>query len=160
MLLYHGSIELVSNPEIRISNRTLDYGFGFYTTSSYKQAEDWVKRKLSDAIQVGVVNVYEFDESYLNKLNSLLFYKPTEEWVDFVMKNRTDIDFDHGYDIVYGPVANDKVYASFALYEAGIIDKTTLIKDLKTYKLVDQYLFHTEESLKTIKFLEAKEVRL
>lgn len=160
MLLYHGSIELVSNPEIRISNRTLDYGFGFYTTSSYKQAEDWVKRKLSDAIQVGVVNVYEFDESYLSKLNSLLFYKPTEEWVDFVMKNRTDIDFDHGYDIVYGPVANDKVYASFALYEAGIIDKTTLIKDLKTYKLVDQYLFHTAESLKTIKFLEAKEVRL
>ena len=160
MLLYHGSIELVSNPEIRISNRTLDYGFGFYTTSSYKQAEDWVKRKLSDAIQVGVVNVYEFDESYLNKLNTLLFYKPTEEWVDFVMKNRTDIDFDHGYDIVYGPVANDKVYASFALYEAGIIDKTTLIKDLKTYKLVDQYLFHTAESLKTIKFLEAKEVRL
>lgn len=160
MLLYHGSIELVSNPEIRISNRTLDYGFGFYTTSSYKQAEDWVKRKLSDAIQVGVVNVYEFDELYLNKLNSLLFYKPTEEWVDFVMKNRTDIDFDHGYDIVYGPVANDKVYASFALYEAGIIDKTTLIKDLKTYKLVDQYLFHTAESLKTIKFLEAKEVRL
>jgi hypothetical protein len=160
MLLYHGSIELVSNPEIRISNRTLDYGFGFYTTSSYKQAEDWVKRKLSDAIQVGVVNVYEFDESYLNKLNSLLFYKPTEEWVDFVMKNRTDIDFDHGYDIVYGPVANDKVYASFALYEAGIIDKTTLIKDLKTYKLVDQYLFHTAESLKNIKFLEAKEVRL
>ena len=160
MLLYHGSIELVSNPEIRISNRTLDYGFGFYTTSSYKQAEDWVKRKLSDAIQVGVVNVYEFDESYLNKLNTLLFYKPTEEWVDFVMKDRTDIDFDHGYDIVYGPVANDKVYASFALYEAGIIDKTTLIKDLKTYKLVDQYLFHTAESLKTIKFLEAKEVRL
>ena len=104
--------------------------------------------------------MYEFDESYLNKLNSLLFYKPTEEWVDFVMKNRTDIDFDHGYDIVYGPVANDKVYASFALYEAGIIDKTTLIKDLKTYKLVDQYLFHTAESLKTIKFLEAKEVRL
>ena len=160
MLLYHGSIELVSNPEIRISNRTLDYGFGFYTTSSYKQAEDWVKRKLSDAIQIGVVNVYEFDESYLDKLNSLLFYKPTEEWVDFVMKNRTYIDFDHGYDIVYGPVANDKVYASFALYEAGIIDKTTLIKDLKTYKLVDQYLFHTAESLKTIKFLEAKEVRL
>ena len=160
MLLYHGSIELVSNPEIRISNRTLDYGFGFYTTSSYKQAEDWVKRKLSDVIQVGVVNVYEFDESYLDKLNSLLFYKPTEEWVDFVMKNRTDIDFDHRYDIVYGPVANDKVYASFALYEASIIDKTTLIKDLKTYKLVDQYLFHTAESLKTIKFLEAKEVRL
>ena len=160
MLLYHGSIELVSNPEIRISNRTLDYGFGFYTTSSYKQAEDWVKRKLSDAIQVGVVNVYEFDESYLNKLNSLLFYKPTEEWVDFVMKNRIQKGYVHEYDIVYGPVANDRVYASFALYEGGLINKQTLISELKTYKLVDQYLFHTEKALQALTFIEAKEVKL
>ena len=32
------------------------------------------------------------------------------------------------------------------------------MKRLKTYKLVDQYLFHTLESLKYLQFLEAKEV--
>ena len=44
MIIYHGSLEKVENPEIRLPNRTLDYGFGFYTTTSYKQAESWVKR--------------------------------------------------------------------------------------------------------------------
>ena len=84
----------------------------------------------------------------------------SEEWLDFVMQNRIHDSFEHDYDIVYGPVANDKVYASFALFEGGFINKQALISELKTYKLVDQYLFHTEESLKTLKFIEAKEVIL
>ena len=158
MILYHGSIDVVENPEIRIPRRFLDYGSGFYTTTSYKQAEDWVKRKLNINIQVGYVNVFEFDKNLLEGLNALLFDSPTEEWVDFVMNNRTNKDFDHDFDVVYGPVANDKVYAAFALYEGGIIDKQNLISELKAYKLVDQYLFHTDKALKSLKFIEAKEV--
>ena len=160
MILYHGSIDIVENPEIRIPNRTLDYGSGFYTTTSYNQAEDWVKRKLNANTPVGYVNVYEFDEKLINGINALLFESPTEEWVDFVMNNRTNKDFNHDFDVVYGPVANDKVYAAFALYEGGIIDKQSLISELKAYKLVDQYLFHTDKALKTVKFIEAKEVTL
>ena len=34
MKLYHGSIDTVSKPEIREPSRTLDYGKGFYTTTS------------------------------------------------------------------------------------------------------------------------------
>ena len=160
MILYHGSIDIVENPEIRIPNRTLDYGSGFYTTTSYNQAEDWVKRKLNANTPVGYVNVYEFDEKLINSINALLFESPTEEWVDFVMNNRTNKDFNHDFDVVYGPVSNDKVYAAFALYEGGIIDKQSLISELKAYKLVDQYLFHTDKALKTVKFIEAKEVTL
>ncbi len=160
MILYHGSIDIVENPEIRIPSRTLDYGSGFYTTTSFRQAEDWVRRKLNANTLVGYVNVYEFDETLMNSLNAMLFESPTEEWVDFVMNNRTNKDFYHDFDIVYGPVANDKVYAAFALYEGGIIDKQNLIFELKAYKLVDQYLFHTDKAVKTLKFIEAKEVTL
>ena len=96
----------------------------------------------------------------MNSLNAMLFESPTEEWLDFVMNNRTNKDFYHDFDIVYGPVANDKVYAAFALYEGGIIDKQNLISELKAYKLVDQYLFHTDKAVKTLKFIEAKEVTL
>lgn len=35
MILYHGSLDIVDNPEIKVPNRTLDYGAGFYLTSSY-----------------------------------------------------------------------------------------------------------------------------
>lgn len=160
MILYHGSIEIVDNPEIRIPSRSLDYGYGFYTTTSFKQAEDWVKRKLNTNSPIGYVNVYELDEDLVKSLKTLLFESPTEDWLDFVMSNRTNKDFNHDFDIVYGPVANDKVYAAFALYEGGIIDKQNLISELKAYKLVDQYLFHTDKALKAIKFIEAKEVTI
>ena len=161
MKIYHGSIDKVEVPEIRESNRTLDYGRGFYTTTSFKQAEDWVRRRMSEnKVSVGYVCVYELDESALQDLKALVFETPTDEWVDFVMKNRTLKGYDHEYDLVYGPVANDKVYAAFALYEGGLIDKNTLISELKTYKLVDQYLFHTAQALQYIKFEEAKEVML
>ena len=63
MILYHGSIEIVENPEIRIPSRSLDYGDGFYTTTSLKQAEDWVKRKLNSNNPIGYVNIYEFDNN-------------------------------------------------------------------------------------------------
>lgn len=37
--IYHGSTEVVKIPEIRQSNRSLDYGEGFYTTTSLAQAK-------------------------------------------------------------------------------------------------------------------------
>ena len=162
MRIYHGSIEKVENPEIRIlRNRTLDYGYGFYTTTSYNQAKDWVRRRMDNMnASKGFVNIYEFDKDALNHLNCLVFESPTEEWVDFVMNNRTRKSFVHDYDIVYGPVANDKVYAAFALYEGGLIDKQTLITELKAYKLVDQYLFHTVKALKYLSFITTEEVSL
>ena len=71
MILYHGSIEIVENPEIRMPSRSLDYGYGFYTTTSLKQAEDWVKRKLDSETLSGFVNVYELDESSIKQFNSM-----------------------------------------------------------------------------------------
>jgi len=161
MKLYNGSLVAVNKPEIRETSHTLDYGKGFYTTTSYEQAKAWVKRKNNEwNTDKGYANVYDFDESALRKLKSLIFYKPTEEWVDFVMQNRTVKGFHHDYDIVYGPVANDRVYAAFALYEGGVLNKQELIKELRAYQLVDQYLFHTEAALQFLYFIEAKEVML
>ena len=156
MKVYHGSLVVVEYPKILTPSRTLDYGKGFYTTTSAKQAKEWVERRMSEThATCGYINVYDFDEKYLDNFNSLLFPEPTEEWAEFVMANRTNKDFAHDYDIVYGPVANDRVYLQFGLYEAGAIGIETLIRELKTYKLVDQYLFHTEKSLAALHFVES-----
>lgn len=159
--VYHGSLEEVAHPEIRMPNRSLDYGHGFYTTTSYEQAQKLVVRRMKgNGVSVGYVNVYELDEEEIKRMRVLIFEKPNEEWVNFVMKNRTERGFTHDFDIVYGPVADDSVYTQFTLYEGGIISMPTLIQELKTYKLVDQYLFHTEESLRAIKFVESKIIKL
>lgn len=56
------------------------------------------------------------------------------------------------------------MFVSFCIeqyvYEGGIISMPTLIQELKTYKLVDQYLFHTEKLLQAIKFVESKIIKL
>ena len=109
---------------------------------------------------VGYINVYEMDSASMSEMNILWFDEPTEEWVDFVMSNRTLRNFEHNNDLVYGPVANDRVYAAFALYESELLDKEGLIKELKTYKLVDQMLFHTDKPLKYLKYIEVKEIIL
>lgn len=157
--LYHGSLEIVSTPEIRKPNRTLDYGEGFYLTSSVEQAEAWVRRKLKDNKALGYVNIYDYDETLEATFETLAFERPDEAWLDFVMANRVNPNFRHGYDIVKGPVANDRVYASFALYEAALIDKQELINEFRAYKLVNQILIHTDRALASVKWLEAKEVK-
>lgn len=160
MKLYHGSLEVVSEPRIITPNRTLDYGRGFYTTTSYEQAEQWVRRRKGTQHSIGYVNVYELADILPDDIKQLRFETPTEEWVDFVMRNRTEKGYEHSYDIVYGPVANDRVYAAFALYESNLLDKEGLIRELRAYELVDQFLFHTEQSLQHLTFIEAKEVTL
>ncbi|MDE7397511.1 MAG: DUF3990 domain-containing protein [Muribaculum sp.] len=157
--LYHGSLEIVTSPELRIPNRTLDYGAGFYLTSSSEQAEAWIKRKLKDGIICGYVNIYEYNVGMESELKTLIFDKPDEEWLDFVMANRMDKNYRHEYDIVKGPVANDRVYASFALYEAGLLDKQELVTELRAYKLVNQILLHTNRALASIRWKGIKEVK-
>jgi hypothetical protein len=161
MKVYHGSLEIVDHPRILKPNRKLDYGSGFYTTTSEKQSGEWVVRRLNEnSASHGYVNIYELDENILSELKSLLFSEPNEEWAEFVMANRTQNGFTHDYDIVYGPVANDRVYLQFGLYESGVISLETLIRELKTYKLVDQYLFHTDKALTALRFVEATKIEL
>lgn len=156
MKVYHGSLEVVNRPVILQPNRKLDYGDGFYTTTSKKQSKEWAERRMLEKHSMyGYVNIYEFDDKKLSEFKSLIFSEPSEKWAEFVMANRTKSGFTHDYDIVYGPVANDRVYLQFGLYESGAIGIETLLRELKTYKLVDQYLFHTEKALTALKFIEA-----
>ena len=125
MRVYHGSLECVPSPEIRQASRTLDYGTGFYTTTSAQQAEEWVRKRMKDTFaRKGFVNEYELDLETLKQFHCIFFESPTDEWIDFVMS------------------------------------KQNLLAELRTYDLVDQYLFHTEQALKALRFVKAKEILL
>jgi len=162
-ILYHGSLMTIEKPKIIQSSRTLDFGEGFYTTSSKKQALQWINIRLfGQEITQGVLNIYSFDESALTSTNvkTLHFKRPDEIWVDFVMENRLNKNFKHSYDIVIGPVANDRVYACFNAFENGFMNKQTLISELKTYRLIDQYLFHTEKVLQYLKYINSQTIKI
>ena len=80
-------------------------------------------------------------------------------WLHFVHENRSNPQFEHSYDIVKGPVANDRVYTTLTLWEGGFYDEEQTIRQLKTFKLIDQYLFHTDKALAYLRFLKAEEIR-
>lgn len=151
MRLYHGSNQIVREPRILEPNRQMDFGKGFYTTQSYKQAERWagdVRRKRG--ADHAHVSEYEYNES--GRLRVLVFDGPTEEWLDFVETNRLKGD-SHDYDIAIGPVADEGVYYVLLLYESGAISCEETMIRLEAARLDGQVLFHTGKSLDDIVFM-------
>lgn len=158
--LYHGGELPVLAPQVVSprANRPLDFGFGFYATTSLDQAKRWVSIRIRQRVYSrGFVSRFLFDAESAARLDVLRFSGPGEEWFDFVMANRHERNFHHDHDIVWGPVANDNVYETLTLFEDGIIGKAEAIVRLKTYKLVDQVLFHTEASLSLLRYIDAME---
>ena len=160
MILYHGSDVVVDNPEIIKSNRTLDFGNGFYTTTSKEQACKWASiKKNREQSENGILNLYEISDQILNKetLKVLSFTSATEEWLNFVIDNRMKLNYKHDFDIVQGPVADDRVYACLNAFENRFMDVEAAIRELRTYKLADQISFHTQQVISLLKFI-GKEV--
>ncbi len=157
MIVYHGSDTVVDNPRILDAKRPLDFGGGFYVTTSKWQAEQWaIKVAYRNACEHKCVNSYDFDyKSAKAALVIIEFCRADEKWLDFICDNRQR-KFTGEYDIVIGPVADDKVYRVVVEYENGDIDRQTALKKLKTEQLCNQILFHTERSLDYVKFLQAE----
>ena len=150
MKLYHGGHIEVKNPKILTSSRIGDFGRGFYTTSNLEQARRWAQiRAIQENQPSGVVTVFDVPDHLFShpELQIKSFENADEMWLDFVLANRKNVDFDHEFDIVSGPVADDRVYVCLNMWEDGLADRETVIKKLKTYVLADQILFHTAKSL-------------
>lgn len=49
------------------------------------------------------------------------------------------------------------MYETLTLFEDGIISKDEAIVRLKTYKLVDQILFHSKQALALLEYVDSKD---
>lgn len=145
--LYHGSNVAVEIPKILPKLRALDFGGGFYLTSSYVQAERWAK-VIFKRRQEGqpIVNIYTFDDERAIALNVLQFKDANADWLEFVVNNRKALKvFD--YDIVVGPVANDATLPVIDDYMDGRYTQEEAVRRLLPQNLTDQYAFCSEISL-------------
>lgn len=159
MRLYHGSTVAVRKPSLRPGRSNADFGKGFYTTSNPEQAERWahIKQEREQSSRA-VVSVYEFDESILDNSdwNIRHFNGADEPWLYFVTDCRRSRS--HDYDLVLGPVANDKVFTTVNLFESGVLSAEAAILQLRAYKTYDQLSFHTDRAIGALRFVEAHDV--
>lgn len=163
MKLFHGSTAEIIKPLVIESQRLLDFGKGFYTTTNPDQAEKWalIKQKRISTSANCIVSVYHFDDSLFGsgKFNIKKYDKANEEWLDFVVGNRRGL-IEHNYDLVIGAVANDILYQTLSLYESSILTKSETISRLKTHLLFDQVSFHNANVLSYLSFINSYQVEI
>ncbi len=155
MILYHGCNMAIREPKILKSDRQLDFGTGFYLTSYYKQAVRWADLTTERrGTGTPTISVYDFDETMQEKLKILKFEKANKKWLDFVVANRNNTIDNHKWDIIIGPVANDRTMPVIRLFIAEVYTPAEALRRLLPQKLQDQYTFKTQTALQFLKFLE------
>lgn len=142
MTLYHGSYMAIPSPDVLHSRQRVDFGRGFYTTPLREQAMKWVER-FKRRGQPGVLSVYSFDESCLSQLDVLRFEDYSREWLRFVLDCRNGADRS-AHDIVWGGIANDKVFNTVELFFSNLITEEEALGRLRFEKPNVQVCFRTQ----------------
>jgi hypothetical protein len=162
MIVYHGSTLEITEPKIITSDIGRDFGFAFYTTDIREQAERWAVRraKLQSRIKKvkvsAIVNAYEWNHS--GQCLEKAFENASMDWLEMVVKCRSEIDFSHGYDIVSGKIANDNVGETVSYVIQGIMRKEDAVERLKFERINNQIAFCTEKALEELQFIKSYEV--
>ena len=156
MIVYHGSSEVVRQPDILHSYRALDFGKGFYVTTVREQAERWARRKaaLVGAVRGGIdrvggrpiVNRYLMGND-MKDLRVRRFPDDLAEWIEFVCDCRDGKPVYQDYDLIIGKVADDKVFRVVDMYHSGIWDKERALKEIRAYPNYDQLAFITQKAI-------------
>jgi len=149
MKLYHGSNVEVKQPKILLAAKTSDFGPAFYMTSSLNQSIQWSRVKTRRRRKGNpVVSIYDFNVSKAqNNLKIKEFPVANEEWLDFVVANRSSNYRGEKFDLVIGPVADDQAITVLDDYMAGLYTKKIAVELLEPQNLVHQYAFLTFKAL-------------
>ena len=160
MKLYHGSNMSIGEIDLKRGRRGKDFGQGFYLSADLNQAQMMAERTV-DREEAGkaTLTTYQFDDSFLfspSDLKVKVFEGYSKEWAEFIMMNRrnkTNIPA-HDYDIVYGPIADDKVGLQISRYQLQYIPMEELIRQLSFIRPTFQYFFGTARAISLLHKIE------
>ena len=159
MFLYHGTKTIILKIDLEKSRLRTDFGKGFYLSSKLETARNWAIEKPAIGSNVPTVMRYRVNKEIfgLSTLSTLSFDVPSDSWLEFVKDNRhkgssskASKEPRHNYDLVSGPIANDKVADVVDLYIKEKIDSCEAIKRMKALPNVLQISLHTEPALAQI----------
>ena len=158
MILYHGTTVDIDHIDLLKSKPNKDFGKAFYLSEEIQQAKEMAAFTVDRFGGKPIITSFEFDETLLDdgQLQVKTFEGYSREWAKFIFSNRdTDSEVNiHNYDIVYGPIANDRVGRQMFNLREGSIDIEEFMRRLHYMKgITFQYAFCSELSIRKLKKL-------
>ena len=178
LVLYHGSYTEVINIDLTKCSSGKDFGIGFYLTSDYKQACNFINTSIRKALTKGIItkeqnygyvtsfefignpkdyNYYEFIEANQDWLNFIALNRRTK--LAEMLKDRIDKKLFLA-EIISGKIANDTTNPVITTYLNGLYGPVNekrsaeiAISLLLPEKLKDQYCFLTQKSIDSLKYI-------
>lgn len=156
MKLFHGSNMNIEKIDLQKSKPSKDFGRAFYLSVEEEQAKEMADYKVSTFGGKCVVNTYECADEILqdSSLQIKTFADYSTEWAKFIFANRDNIQEAniHDFDIVYGPIANDRVGRQIMNLKEGYISFEEFMQRLQFMKgITFQYAFCTEKAISKLK---------
>ena len=153
MKLYHGSNIEINEIDYSKSKPFKDFGKGFYLSDVFQQALDMASSKADILGGNPIVSTFEFDIEGMEQSTLAIkkFNGYTLDWAEFIIANRLGKPVKK-YDYVYGPIADDYIGYQLRRWNDGIIDISTLMKEIQYAKgITFQHFFGTERALEFLK---------
>ncbi len=166
-ILYHGSENIIEQPEYNKGAKTNDYGRGFYCTEEIALAKEWACKNQKN----GYVNIYELDMSMMNVMDLNSPQYSILNWLALLAAHRTYwqngsiaaeakayirehflIDISE-YDIIIGYRADDSYFAFAQDFVAGAISLQRLSEAMHLGKLGEQVVLKSRKAFETIQYL-------
>lgn len=156
---------LINRPDAKLN---LDFGKGFYTSTTLEQAVGRAKdlqeglrhRGVVAKLHRGIVLQFDLDSKMLYNVQNTdykVFSNPDEEWADFIYANRTEDSAQHSFTWTYGPMADGPTPYLCGKRKRGEITRDELlyghvdpvsqrdVRGILPYKgNYDQLVFHDE----------------
>ena len=162
IMLYHGSNMVIDTIDLSQCHPYKDFGQAFYLTSDKSQAQDIADARVDFLGGEPVINSFCFDETLLvdGTLTFKSFESYTQEWAEFIYNHRDESQvppYKHSFDVVYGPIANDRVGLQIRNYRLGNINKREFLRRLRYMKgITFQNAFCTERAIEKLQPYECK----
>lgn len=169
MRLYHGSVNMIEDPEFGVGNSKNDYGQGFYCTEHIELAKEWACAENRD----GFANEYELETDGLSIMNLSDAGCHILNWLAILLENRTFVielglaltakdyilsEFLPEYrnaDVIRGYRADDSYFSFASAFLNNTISLEQLGKAMKLGKLGEQVVLKSRRSFAQLKYSRA-----
>ena len=170
--VFHGSENIIENPELKKGKVNNDYGRGFYLSDDSEKGKEWACKNGKD----GFLNEYLLDLSNLKVLNLLDEKYSILNWIAILLKNRHfDIDSEFSiaskeyllenflidttdYDVVIGYRADDSYFSFANGFISNTLSLNGLNKALRLGYLGTQIVLISDKAINNLFFEKAEKV--